>query len=186
MKKIVLVTSNKAKARDIQKILGFPINVADIELEEIQETDLGKIAIHKINEAFEKIGSPVIIDDVGLYINAWNGFPGPLIKWILKAGEGNASMLLKMMEGEENRKAQVRLVAAYHDGKKAHIFFGEDKGEIAEEIRGENGFGWDPVFIPEGSTKTFAEMSFEEKNKDSHRRQALEKLKKFLEETKRV
>lgn len=186
MKKITLVTGNKAKARDIQKILGFPISIADIELEEIQETDLEKIAIHKINEAFKKIGAPVIIDDVGLYVNAWNGFPGPLIKWILKAGGGNASVLLKMMEGEENRKAQVRLVAAYHDGKKTHIFFGEDEGEIAEEIRGENGFGWDPVFIPEGSTKTFAEMSFEEKNKDSHRRQALENLKKFIRERKGV
>lgn len=180
--KITLVTSNKAKARDIQKILGFPISVANIELDEIQETDLKKIAMHKINEAFRKIGSPVIIDDVGLYIKVWNNFPGPLVKWILKAGGGNASLLLKMMEGEKNRDAMVRLVAAYHDGKKAYIFFGEDEGEIAKEIRGKNGFGWDPVFIPRGSKKTYAQMSFEEKNRSSHRRQALEKLKKFLKE----
>lgn len=186
MRKITLVTSNKAKERDIQKILGFPISVVGMDLEEIQEVDLGKVALHKIEEAYKKIHAPVIVDDVALYIKAWNNFPGPLIKWILKAGGGNASMLLKMMEGEEDRRASVRLVIAYHDGKKSHLFFGEDEGRITHEIRGQNGFGWDPVFIPDGYTKTFAEMSFEEKNKDSHRRQALEKLKKFLLEQKRV
>ena len=186
MIRITLVTSNKAKARDIPKILGFPINVVNIELEEIQEVDLAKIAKHKIEEAYSKIHSPVIIDDVALYIKAWNNFPGPLIKWILKAGGGNASMLLKMMEGEKDRRALVRLVIAYHDGNKSHLFFGEDQGKIAHSIRGENGFGWDPVFIPNGKTKTYGEMSFEEKNKDSHRRQALEKFRKFLKERKVV
>lgn len=186
MSRITLITGNKAKARDIQKILGFPIKVKNINLDEIQGTDLEKVALHKINEAYKKLGSLVIIDDVGLYIKAWNNFPGPLIKWILKAGEGNASMLLKMMEGEKNRKATVRLAIGYHDGEKAHIFIGEKEGEIAKEIKGDNGFGWDPVFIPQGHKKTYAEMSFEEKNKDSHRRQALEKLRKFLKERKRV
>lgn len=180
MKKITLVTSNKAKARDIKKILGFPIAIADIDLEEIQETDLEKVAIHKINEAFKKIGSPVIIDDVALQIKAWNNFPGPLIKWILKSGGGNASMLLKMMKGEKQRKALVRSVVVYHDGEKSHVFYGEHEGEISDEIRGKNGFGWDPVFVPKGKNKTYAEMSFEEKNEDSHRRKAFDKFKEFL------
>lgn len=181
---ITLITSNKAKARDIQKILGFSIKIKNIELEEIQETDLEKVALHKVNEAFKKIKSPVIVDDVGLYIKAWSDFPGPLIKWVLKAGGGNASLLLKMLEEEKERDAVARLAIAYHDGKKVHIFIGEAKGEIAQEIRGQNGFGWDPVFIPNGKTKTYGEMSFEEKNNDSHRRKALDKLKKFLEAQK--
>lgn len=182
---IKFVTGNKAKARDTQKILGFPIIIKDIDLEEIQDVDVEKVALHKINEAFKKVGANVIIDDVGLYIKAWNHFPGPLIKWILKAGGGNASVLLKMMEGEKDRNAIARLAIAYHDGKKVHIFLGEAEGEIGKEIKGENGFGWDTVFIPKGHTKTYAEMSFEEKNSDSHRRKALEKLKKFLDSKKK-
>lgn len=178
---ITLVTSNKAKALETQKILGFPIVVKDFDLEEIQEVDIEKVATHKIINAFSKVKKPVIIDDVGLYIKSWNNFPGPLIKWILKAGGGDASLLLKMMEGEKNRKATARLVVAYHDGKTTHIFLGETKGLISEKIRGENGFGWDPVFIPHGHNKTYAEMSFEEKSKISHRRKALDKFKEFLD-----
>ncbi len=185
MNKITFVTSNKAKARDVSKILEFPIIIKDIDLEEIQETDVERVAVHKLNEAFKQVGSRVIIDDVGLYIKAWNNFPGPLIKWILKAGGGNASLLLKLMEGESERGAMVRLAVGYHDGKKSHIFIGEVEGKIAGEIRGDNGFGWDAVFIPNGSNKTFAEMSFHQKNAISHRRRALDKLKVFLDSQKR-
>lgn len=174
------VTGNKSKAQSTQRILDFPITIKDIELEEIQETDLEKIALHKIKEAVKKVGAHVIIDDVGLYIKAWNDFPGPLIKWILKAGDGKATILLKMLEKEKNREAIARLAVVYHDGKTPHVFYGEIEGRISTEIRGANGFGWDAVFIPRGYNKTFAEMSFEEKDSISHRRKALDKLRDFL------
>nr|MBI5455692.1 RdgB/HAM1 family non-canonical purine NTP pyrophosphatase [Candidatus Levybacteria bacterium] len=181
MKKLVFVTGNQAKARDVQKILDFSIEIVDLDLEEIQETDVGKVALHKVIEAYDKIQSPVIVDDVGLSINAWNNFPGPLIKWVLKAGGGNASLLLKFLDKEKNRKATATLAIGYHDGKETHIFIGSIDGIIAKEIRGENGFGWDAVFIPNGRDKTFAEMTFEEKNEISHRRKAFDKLKIFLD-----
>lgn len=186
MKKLVFVTGNKAKARDVQKILDFPIDVIELDLEEIQELDLEKVALHKVNAAFDKVKSPVFVDDVGFCIEVWNNFPGPLIKWILKAGEGNASLLLKMLEGAKQRNATAKLVVAYHDGKKAHCFLGEVKGTVADRIRAGNnfGFGWDSIFIPDGFEKTFGEMTFEEKNEISHRRKAFDKFKKFLDSQK--
>ena len=178
--KITLVTGNKAKAGEVKRILNIPLQVSSIELDEIQEIDLEKVALHKINQAFQIVKKPVIVDDVSVEIDAWNGFPGPLIKWLLKAGESDASVLLKMLKGEKNRSAKAKLAVGFHDGKKAYIFVGEVKGTIAEEIRGENGFGWDPVFIPQGHTKTFAQMSVKEKDAISHRGRALKKLDDFL------
>lgn len=179
--KITFVTGNKAKAREVERILNIPLEILQIELDEIQELDLEKIALHKLNQAFEIVKGPVIIDDVSVEIEAWNNFPGPLIKWLLKAGSGgDASVLLKLLKDEKNRSAKALLAIGFHDGEKPHLFYGEVKGKIGEEIRGENGFGWDPVFIPLGQTKTFAEMPKEEKDKTSHRGRALKKFSDFL------
>lgn len=178
--KITFVTGNKGKFIEAEKILGIPLELKDIDLEEIQEIDLEKVALHKLQQAYEIVKTPVIIDDVSFSLDAWNGFPGPLIKWILKAGNGTASILLKMLEGEKNRAATAILAVGFHDGKNPYLFYGEVTGTIAEKIRGDNGFGWDAVFIPEGQTKTFGEMTVEQKNAISHRKAALDKLKDFL------
>ncbi|OGH11691.1 MAG: non-canonical purine NTP pyrophosphatase, RdgB/HAM1 family [Candidatus Levybacteria bacterium RIFCSPLOWO2_01_FULL_36_13] len=180
---LTFVTGNKAKAEDTKRLLGFPIIVEEVELDEIQELDLEKVALHKVMQAYKKFKTPVFIDDVGFYIEAWQGFPGPFIKWILKSDEGSSSLLLKMLEGVKQRKATAKLAVAYHDGKKAHIFIGEVQGSIAETIRAGNnfGFGWDAVFIPDGFNKTFGEMTFEEKHSVSHRRKALDKFKEYLD-----
>jgi len=186
MTKLTFVTSNKAKATDTQKILGFPIIIKEAELDEIQELDLEKVATHKVLQAYDKFKVPVFIDDVGFYIKVWNNFPGPFIKWILKAGGGSASLILKMLEGVKQREATAKLAVAYHDGKKIHIFLGEIKGTVANRIRAGNnfGFGWDSIFIPDGFDKTFGEMTFEEKNSISHRRKALDKFKNYLDSKK--
>ena len=177
---VTFVTGNKAKVKEAEKILKIPLKVTDLDLDEIQDLDLEKIALHKLNQAYGVVKSPIIVDDVSLEIAAWNGFPGPLVKWLLKVSDGDASVLLKMLKGAENRNAKARLAIGFHDGKEAHLFYGEVRGKIANEIRGENGFGWDPVFIPEGQNKTYAQMSAEEKSKISHRRKALDKLSDFL------
>ncbi len=178
--KITFVTGNKAKIREVERILNIPLEISEIELDEIQELDLGKIALHKLNQAFEIVKKPVIIDDVSVEINAWNGFPGPLIKWLLKVGDNNASVLLKLLENETDRSAIAKLAVGFHDGNKAHVFIGEVKGTIAPEIKGENGFGWDPVFIPDGHNQTFAEMEPKIKDSMSHRGKALKKFSDFL------
>ena len=180
MKSIVFVTGNKHKIKEAEEILHIPLETADIDLEEIQETDLEKVALHKLQQAYERIRKPVMVDDVGVYIHAWNNFPGPLIKWVVKAKEPSGSLILKMLQGEKDRTVTVRLAVGFHDGKMPHLFFGEIQGTIADKMRGDNGFDWDKLFIPDGQTKTYAQMSPEEKNTISHRKIALTKLENFL------
>src|SRR3989344_4748411 len=106
---IIFVTGNKAKVREAESILKIPLKVKELALDEIQDLDLEKIALHKLKQAYKILKKPLIIDDVSLEIDEWNGFPGPLIKWMLKAGDGDARVLLKMLKGVKNRKATARL-----------------------------------------------------------------------------
>lgn len=180
--KITFVTGNEFKVKEAKKILDIDLDVSKIDLSEIQEMDLEKVALHKLNQAAALLKKPVLIDDVSFEVHAWNSFPGPLIKWILKAGDGPA-LLLKLLEGEKNRKATARLAIGFYDGKKPHLFFGEVTGTISHAIKGDNGFGWDRVFIPDGYHETFSEMPPELKNSISHRARALAKLHDFLKES---
>jgi non-canonical purine NTP pyrophosphatase (RdgB/HAM1 family) len=179
--KITLASGNKAKIRETEEILDIDLEVSEIELDEIQDLELDKVALHKINQAYSILKKPVMIDDVSFEIEAWNGFPGPLIKWMLKAGDGPA-LLLKLLENETNRNATAKLAIGFHDGKEPRLFIGEAKGTVALEIKGENGFGWDKVFIPEGYNETYAQMDKKLKNSISHRGLALSKFRDFLKD----
>lgn len=171
----IFVTSNQDKLKEAERALGFEPESEDIELEEIQAVEAERVVKNKVERAYEKIERPVMVTDVGVYIDELNGFPGALIKWMFKrvGNEGIAEIA-----GE--CKAEAITVIGYHDGEDFQTFEGTVKGKIAEEPRGDNGFGWDPVFVPEGYDKTFAEMTEEEKNKVSMRKKALEKMKKEL------
>lgn len=179
--KITFVTGNEFKVRETEEILNIDLEIAKIELDEIQELDLEKVALHKLNQAYEILKKPVMIDDVSFEIGIWNNFPGPLIKWMLKAGNG-PGLILKLLEKEKDRKASARLAIGFHDGHKPRLFFGESNGSVADEIKGDNGFGWDRIFLPEGHSQTFAEMPSELKNSISHRGRALSKFQDFLKE----
>lgn len=175
---LFFITTNKNKANEAQEILNIPIEIVSIELDEIQSLDLKKIARKKTEEAYKILKKPLIIDDVSMHIEVWNGFPGPFTKFIHEAG--GSELLLRMLKGEKNRNAVVTATIGYHDGKQIHIFQGSVKGKIAKKSLGSNGFGWDSVFIPEGTGKTYAQMEIIEKNNLSHRKKALEEFKKFL------
>jgi non-canonical purine NTP pyrophosphatase (RdgB/HAM1 family) len=173
------VTSNADKLREATDILGFSLDqVSSLKIDEIQSDDINKIVIHKAKKSYDIIKFPVLVEDSGLFFTAWNGLPGPFIKWF-EASVG-CHGLLKMMEGFENRKALAVCFVAIFDGKELIIGKGEVHGEIASSIRGENGFGWDVIFIPERHEKTYAEMVSSEKNLISHRRLAFEDLKKKI------
>lgn len=178
IKDLVFVTGNKGKAEEAQAILGFPIEVVSLELDEIQSLDLQEIVTHKVNQAYKEVKKPVFVDDVGLEVVEWNGFPGPFIKFLLKAG-GN-DLLLKMVATLENKTVIAKACIGYHDGTNVHTFVGEVNGQIVKP-QGEGGWGWDPIFLPEHSKLTYGMMDPEEKNKISHRRTALEKFKEFLQ-----
>lgn len=178
-KRLTFATSHKGKVEEAQKMLSIPLDVVDIEVDEVQSMDLEYVARRKVEEVFKILKKPVIIDDVGFNIEVWNGYPGPLVKFLQKI-VGNEK-ILELLKYEKNRNAKVQSAIGYHDGKEAHVFIGEVKGTIATEQRGTDGYGFDPIMIPDGQTKTYAEMGVEGKNKISHRRKAFDKLKAYLD-----
>lgn len=173
------ITSNEGKfreARDIAKKFGIEIEWLKMEYEELQGFELEEIAKRSAEILAREIREPFFIEDSGLFIEALNGFPGPYSSYVFKT-IGNRG-ILKLMDGISNRRAYFKAVVAYFDGSKVYIFDGRVDGEISKEIRGSKGFGFDPIFLYRG--KTFAEMG-EEKNLVSHRRMALEKFFRTIE-----
>jgi XTP/dITP diphosphohydrolase len=174
MKSLIFVTGNPQKLKEARELLDFEILSEVLEIDEIQDLNVENIIIKKANSAFEIVKKPLFVDDVGLHIDEWDGFPGPLIKHV-----GGNKMILKMMQNVVNRSAIIKLAVGYHDGKKVNIFTSEIEGAISENERGE-GMGWDPIFIPKGHDKTWAELGSVYKNTHSHRKIALDKLNKYL------
>jgi XTP/dITP diphosphohydrolase len=177
---VICVTSNEGKYREVRAIgKKYGINVGWMRMEyfEAQGNDLEEIAKISAELLSEKFQSPFFIEDSGLFIDSLNGFPGPYSSYVFKT-IGNEG-ILKLMKDVEDRSAHFLAVVAYWDGEKVHTFSGRVDGRITDEMRGCEGFGYDPIFEYEG--RTFAEMG-EEKNEYSHRRKAIEKLFSWLSE----
>ncbi len=177
--KLYFVSSNEMKVREAQLILGFPIEIVSLDLPEIQDSDIEIIVKQKAIDAYSKIKKPVIVDDVGFYVDAWNGFPGPLVKYLIIAG-GNV-LLLKMLGNDTNRKAEVVSAIGFSDGKEVFAFLGKVTGRICNEVKIKNDNTFNSVFIPDGYNKTYAEMTVAEKNTLSHRKKSLDKFKAYLQ-----
>ena len=179
-KKLTFITSNQRKADQLQRHLDFPIDHKKIDLIEIQSLDLEEIVKYKAMEAYKHIESPVLVEDTSLTFEALGRLPGPLIKWFLHE-LGNEG-LCKLLDGFKNRMAFAEVCFGFYDGKKLKVIRNGMKGIIAIKPRGEIGFGWDPIFIPEGYSKTWSEMSDEEQKSSSIRRGSLKNLEEFLNE----
>ncbi len=175
---IYFATTNTNKLKEAISILGIQVNQIDIETIEPQGLDLEQIAVLKARDAYSQIKKPIIIEDSGLEFSAWGGLPGPLIKWFVES-VGNKG-IIKMLDGFIDRKAIAKTVVAYVDEKGVKTFIGELHGSISLVPTGENGFGWDAIFIPDGLTKTIGEMSEIEKNKISMRKIAFNKMKEAI------
>ncbi len=176
---LYFVTSNEGKFREVQEIASrFGIEVKWLKMEylEPQGDSLEDIARKSAELLAEKINDQFFIEDSGLFIPALNGFPGPYSSYVFKT-IGNEG-IIRLMKNVPNREAYFKAVIAYHDKKEVRIFTGKVEGEIATEVRGSHGFGFDPIFLYEG--RTFAEMSIEEKNEVSHRRRALQSFFSWL------
>ena len=178
MHKIVFVTGNKDKfveVRDILKTFGVEVIQDKNGYPELQEDELEPIAAYGAQHAANKLNMPVMVDDSGIFIKVLNGFPGPYSRFV-EDRLGNLKVL-KLMEKEEDRTAYFKTVIGYCEpGKEPLVFSGVVKGKIANEERGTCGFGYDPIF--EHQSITFGELRYDEKNKVSHRRMAIDK---FLE-----
>ncbi len=169
---LAFVTGNPGKADEARSILG-DVERVDIDYTEIQSDSLEEIAVRGVEECYEELGRPCFVDDSGLFVDCFSGFPGPYSSYVYST-LGNPG-LLQLMEDEEGREAEFRCVVAYHDGESVETYVGVAEGEITREQRGEDGFGYDPVF-EHRSGETFAEMKTERKNEVSHRRKAFEQL----------
>jgi XTP/dITP diphosphohydrolase len=178
MHNILFITSNDNKLREAEAILGIKMQRQKLDVPEIQSMDLKEIIAHKLKAAHEVVKQPVILEDAALSFDAWNGFPGPFIKWMANS-MGNNGLLAALPA--DNRKALWRVIYGYSDGNELITAIGEVHGTITTEKRGENGWGFDPIFIPEGETETFAEMG-ERKYDFSARKKALVALHEQLKE----
>jgi non-canonical purine NTP pyrophosphatase (RdgB/HAM1 family) len=170
----MLVTSNKGKLAEWQRLFPATIKLeaADINLDEIQSLDIETIAIDKAKRAYDIIGKPVLVEDVGIHVIGLGGLPGPLIKFFELAMGNDA--IYQLSKGKDTTATAVS-IAAYYDGARTITGRGDIVGAVVAP-RGTNGFGFDHVFQPDGQTKTFAEMTPAEKDRISHRSQAIKAL----------
>jgi XTP/dITP diphosphohydrolase len=186
---LLFATSNKNKVLEIKKVLPKEFNIKSLDdigfYEEVPENEntIEGNAIFKANYIYKKYNLNVFADDTGLEVDSLNGKPGvhsARYAGISKNSADNINKLLKKLKNKKNRKARFKTIIALILNSKIHTFEGVVEGIITKKPKGENGFGYDPVFIPSGYTKTFGELSIEEKNSISHRSLAMNKLIDFI------
>lgn len=189
MEKFIFATSNAKKIQEVRGILGSSyevLSLADINFEgEIPEPydTIRENSIYKANFFFKKTNLPCIAEDSGLEVDALDRRPSAYSARY--AGEErnditNYKKVLTELGESENRKARFISIITYKNKEREDVFEGNMEGEIAKSPLGSNGFGYDPIFIPEGYNKTNAELSLEEKNVISHRKKALDELVRYL------
>ncbi len=175
--RIYFATGNLHKLVEAKSILqGFDVQSAPLKLAEIQGSATD-IAVHKARRAARVLGKPVFAEDTSLCFTALKGLPGPYIKeFILKIGRKG---VVGLLHGKKKNARAVCTLCLAVPGREPVVFEGQVSGRIVAP-RGRSGFGWDPIFLPRGYSKTFAQMGADEKNRISHRRKALVKLQAYL------
>lgn len=179
--KIYFVTSNEGKVREANAVLrryGLAVVPYPARKLELQSESLEEVASYAARSLAGKVPEPFFVEDSGLFIYSLRGFPGPYSSYVYRTI--GLRGVLKLMEGVSDRRAKFVAVAALCLRGEIHVFRGEVEGIIALQARGAGGFGYDPIFMPLGSNKTFAEMSTEEKCRHSHRAKALRALAKYI------
>lgn len=184
MKKVYFITSNKGKLLEaktrlsevgievVQKNLGYP---------EIQADTLEEVARYGVKSVRERFNEAFILEDAGLFIKSLKGFPGVYSSYVFFTVGLNGILKLMTGLGSEQREASFKSVIAFSEpGQEPILFIGECNGIISNEEKGNHGFGYDPIFIAEGETKTFAEMETNEKNRFSHRGKSLDLLVNYF------
>ena len=166
----VLVTANPGKLAEARRLAGRLFEAVDLDLPEIQSLDLHEVLAAKAEEAWRRIGRPLVVEEAGLELAALNGFPGPLVKWMLQAV--SAAGLAKAAAAFGDPRATARCALLYRDAERTVVAEGVTEGTLVLPPRGGHGFGWDPVFLPDGGDRTFGELEGIEKDAVSHRGKA--------------
>jgi XTP/dITP diphosphohydrolase len=176
---LVFVTSNLGKLREAEEVLGIKLEHRALDLKELQSLSLEEVVRDKARAAHRRLGVPVLVEDTSLELVGMQGFPGPLVRWMLTSV--GPSGICRMARAFAESGAVVRCIACATDGGDEVVGVGEVEGAISRTPRGRRGFGWDSTFIPaDGDGRTYAEMEDAEKNAISHRRRAFEALRKAL------
>lgn len=191
---LIFATHNYNKVKEVSKMLPSYLSMKSLSdinfLDEIEETGetFEENALLKAKTIADKTGKNIFADDSGLIIEALDGAPGVYSHRYAGTGEDkdNIAKALKELKDKTNRKAYFISIFCLILDNKEYFFEGRVNGTISTEILGENGFGYDPIFIPDGFSKSFAQMTAEEKNKISHRGKAVEKLNDFLTNLKTI
>lgn len=153
----IFITGNQYKADYLSKLLGISLEHQKVELDELQSLDLHTIVNHKVKQAYRAVGRPVLVEDVSLEFHALGKLPGTFIKFFV---EEDLEKTCRILDSFSDRRAVARCTFGYFDGNEIKLFDGRLNGTIAEHPRGENGYGWDQIFEPEGSGgKTRAELT---------------------------
>jgi len=179
--KLFLITKNKNKYLEASLILkpyGISLEQMLLSKEEIQAESLEKIASHAARKAYALLKRPLVVDDSGLFIEALKGFPGPYSSYVYKTIGYKG--ILDLLENAKNRKACFKTALALISPPMEKLFIGETCGIITRRPMGSGGFGFDPIFIPEGYSKTYAQMTTSEKNSISHRGKAFRLMASWL------
>ncbi|HEX3130078.1 MAG TPA: non-canonical purine NTP pyrophosphatase [Thermoanaerobaculia bacterium] len=174
----VLVTANRGKIAEARLALGIEVEAVEVDLPEIQSLDLLEILERKAEAAWQALRRPLVVEDAGLGLLALNGFPGPLVKWMLFAV--GAEGLARTAHALGDARAVARCGLFYKDADRTVLADGITTGTLVLPGRGEHGFGWDPVFLPNGETRTFAELTGKEKDAVSHRGKAWREMRAKL------
>ena len=165
-----LVTGNPDKLEEAERIVGTEIDAEAMDLPEIQSLDVREVLDEKAREAWSRLRRPVVVEETSLELASLGGFPGPFVKWMLATA--GAEGIAQCAVGLGDPRAVARCLLLYYDGQKQVVGEGVDHGTLVYPGRGEAGFGWDPVFLPEGSARTYGELGIEEKDSRAHRGQA--------------
>jgi non-canonical purine NTP pyrophosphatase (RdgB/HAM1 family) len=166
----VLVTGNPGKIAEARLAVGMDLETVEVDLPEIQSLDYLEVLRAKADEAWRRVGRPLVVEEAGLDLAGLNGFPGPLVKWMLEAV--GAEGLARAAAALGNTRAASRCFLLYKDGDREIVAEGKTEGTLILPGRGTHGFGWDPVFLPEGSELTFAELTGVGKGAVGHRGKA--------------
>jgi XTP/dITP diphosphohydrolase len=177
---IYFITSNIHKFQEVQNMTTLPIIQKELEYPEIQADTLETVARFGIGYCYERVREPCFLEDSGLFIDALHGFPGPYSRYVFETV--GCEGILKLLTTA--RRAHFEAIIAYTDGSDTKLFMGRTDGMISQQKKGEKGFGFDPIFIPEGETRTFACMTLREKNLYSHRGKAFKNLITYLEKVR--
>jgi XTP/dITP diphosphohydrolase len=178
--KLVFVTQNQHKLKELTPLFErykVDFETTSIEKYEIRSDNIEEIAREAAKVAYETLQNPVVVDDTGFFVDALNGFPGSFAGIVLNfiGFEG----ILQLMTDKAHRASVFKTAVGYSDGQHLESFVGSMSGSVARESAGVGGFGYDPIFIPDGYSKTYAELTFDEKVSISHRTSAFEKFLKW-------